>query len=224
MAECGKLVFQRDRSCVKGTIFLNMVILRVECTEAELKVSLHWSQMNWKVSANAKMTLYLFFSWIKTLVKQDCIPLGCIPPAGWPYLPVCSAPGGCLVLGGGLVPGGTCLVLWGGAGGIPTCTEADPPLWTESQTPVKIWPCPNFVAGGKNESFCTNQKQSANVRSFYLRDLLSRRCLLHGIYGVWYHLVWPGLRVHSHLRFITRLRFFSMECIEIEKMGAVSIS
>ena len=24
------------------------------------------------------------------------------------------------------------------------------PPWTESQTPVKILPCPNFVAGGKN--------------------------------------------------------------------------
>ena len=33
---------------------------------------------------------------------------------------------------------------------------ADPPrpgtpLWTESQTPVKTLPCPNFVAGGKND-------------------------------------------------------------------------
>ena len=41
--------------------------------------------------------------------------------------------------------GGACLVL---GSGIPVCTEADPPLWTESQTPVKILPCSNFVAGG----------------------------------------------------------------------------
>ena len=41
----------------------------------------------------------------------------------------------------------------GGVGcGIPACTEAGPPPWTESQTPVKILPCPNFVAGG-NEDF-----------------------------------------------------------------------
>ena len=49
---------------------------------------------------------------------------------------------------GGLVPGG----VWsrGCPGdGIPACTEADPPpLWTESQTPVKTLPWPNFVAAG----------------------------------------------------------------------------
>ena len=43
-------------------------------------------------------------------------------------------------------PGGVCS---GGGGGIPTCTEADPPpLWTESQMPVKTLHCPNFVVGG----------------------------------------------------------------------------
>ena len=50
--------------------------------------------------------------------KQNCIPVGCIPPAHWPYLTVCSAPRG----GGGggacLVPGvcawsGRCLIWWG---------------------------------------------------------------------------------------------------------------
>ena len=30
------------------------------------------------------------------LQKQDCIPVGCVPPACWPYLPVFSG-GGCLV-------------------------------------------------------------------------------------------------------------------------------
>ena len=77
----------------------------------------------------------------KQRCKQDCIPVG-IPPARWPYLPVCSArrgggclpgPGGaCLVQGGAFLvpggflpgPGGACLV---GGGGIPACTEADSP-------------------------------------------------------------------------------------------------
>ena len=38
-----------------------------------------------------------------------------------------------------------------GGCGIPACTEADtpPPPWTESQTPVKTLPWPNFVAAGK---------------------------------------------------------------------------
>ena len=26
--------------------------------------------------------------------KQDCIPVGCVPPARWPYLPACSVAGG----------------------------------------------------------------------------------------------------------------------------------
>ena len=52
-----------------------------------------------------------------------------------------------------LLPGGVCLVWggcawsWGGSG-IPACTEADPPPWTESQTPVETLPWPNFVAAG----------------------------------------------------------------------------
>ena len=46
-----------------------------------------------------------------------------------------SAPGGGVPAPGrGSVPGG-CLLLEGG--GIPACTEADPPLWTEWQTGVK---------------------------------------------------------------------------------------
>ena len=41
--------------------------------------------------------------------KQDCIPVGCIPPTRWPYLPACSARWGVSSRG--------C--------GIPACTEAD---------------------------------------------------------------------------------------------------
>ena len=99
-------------------------------------------------------------------MKQECIPVGCILPAHWPYLRVCSAPGGAYLLPRGVpawswgvsawsrgcLPGprgGACLVpggLW-----YPNMHWGTPhPLWTESQTPVKILPCPNFVAGGKN--------------------------------------------------------------------------
>ena len=45
----------------------------------------------------------------------------------------CSERRWCLVLGGCLLLGG-CLVPGGGGGGIPACTEADPPLWTEFLT------------------------------------------------------------------------------------------
>ena len=109
-------------------------------------------------------------------VKQECIPVGCVPAAHWPT--VCwrllpggvSAPGGwCAWSGGGgggvPGPGGVCLVL--GRGGVPgpgggVCSpegglasqhalrQTPSPLWTESQTPVKTLPWPNFVAAGKN--------------------------------------------------------------------------
>ena len=44
--------------------------------------------------------------------KQDCIPVGCVPPARCPYLPACTAPGG-LLLGEGMC--------------IPACNGADTP-------------------------------------------------------------------------------------------------
>ena len=79
-------------------------------------------------------------------------------------------PGGGCLLWRGLLPGGSpsggspsqgvppswgVPPFWGVSfpgGGIPACTEADPPLLTESQTPVKTFPWPNFVAAGKNGS------------------------------------------------------------------------
>ena len=69
-------------------------------------------------------------------VSQECIPVGCIPAARWPYAAVCSwGGGGCL--------------LWGGC--IPACSEADtlPRRGQNSwHTLVKILPWPNFVATG----------------------------------------------------------------------------
>ena len=73
-----------------------------------------------------------------------------------------SAPLGGVCSGGGLLRGGVCswgvstrgvsarggVCSRGGGGGIPACTEADTPPWTESQTPVKTLPWPNFVAAG----------------------------------------------------------------------------
>ena len=63
-----------------------------------------------------------------TLVKQECIPVGCVPAARCPYAEVCfrgggclpgggSAPGGCLVWGGGSAWSGGCLLLGGLPGG-----------------------------------------------------------------------------------------------------------
>ena len=44
--------------------------------------------------------------------------------------------------------------VWSG-GGIPACTEADPPP-VDRQAPVKILPWPNFVAAGNNTANKTN--------------------------------------------------------------------
>ena len=108
--------------------------------------------------------------------KQECIPVGCVPAARWPYAGVCLLRGGggvCSQGGwskGGLVPGGICsggvssqggLVLGGsGSGGglllegcIPACTEADTPP-VDRHMLVKILPWPNFVAAGNQMNVC----------------------------------------------------------------------
>ena len=61
--------------------------------------------------------------WARKVNQQDCIPVGCVPPARWSYLLACSVlEGGCLVQGGCLIPerglGGVCSQ-WGlpGSGG-----------------------------------------------------------------------------------------------------------
>ena len=62
-------------------------------------------------------------------IKQECIPVGCVPAARRPYAGVCFLGG--LPGQGGCLPGwgGVCLVggvLPGlGGSGIPACTEAD---------------------------------------------------------------------------------------------------
>ena len=58
--------------------------------------------------------------------------------------------GGCLIRGGGcLVPGGVSAL---GVSQHDLRQTPSPPLWTESQTPVKTLPWPNFVAADKKKS------------------------------------------------------------------------
>ena len=99
----------------------------------------------------------------KTLIlklKQECIPVGCVPAARRPYAGVCFPGGVCLVPGGlsawsrGGLPdpggsawswGGGAVCLVGGGHGIPAGTEADPPV--DRQTPVKTLPWPQLRCG-----------------------------------------------------------------------------
>ena len=69
------------------------------------------------------------------LNQQECIPVGCVPPALCPYLPACTAPVGVSA-----------------SGGSQHAMEQTPPPRGQNSwhTLLKILPCPNFVAGGNN--------------------------------------------------------------------------
>ena len=89
--------------------------------------------------------------------KQQCIPVGCVPPAvvavpgesppGTPqtrYPPEQAPSGPGTPLGASTPPDKA-------PPGSKHPPDLAPPLWTESQTPLNIQPCPNFVAGGNKE-------------------------------------------------------------------------
>ena len=81
-------------------------------------------------------------------------PRGCLLPGGVSSRGGCLLPGGCLLRGtvcsGGVCSGRGCL-LWGVYPSMHWGRH--PPLWTESQTPVKTLPWPNFVAAGNYYSW-----------------------------------------------------------------------
>ena len=88
------------------------------------------------------------------VLTQECIPVGCVPAAHWPYAAVYFRGGGLLsALGGGvsvprgcLLPGGVCSrgcllwgggwLLWGGSapGGVGVCSRGCIPACTEADT------------------------------------------------------------------------------------------
>ena len=84
---------------------------------------------------------FIFIGFLAIILpKQVCIPVGYVPPACWPYLPACtvrgvSAPGGgCLLLGGCLLPGSL----------LSQHALRQNPLWTGWQTGAKVLPCPKL--------------------------------------------------------------------------------
>ena len=94
--------------------------------------------------------------WVSACSRGVC--LGVSAPGG-------VSSGGCLLWGvsatGGSAPGGAggCLLLGGFC--IPACTEADTPLLTESQTPVKHYLGPTSLRSVKMYNFtlfCNNTK------------------------------------------------------------------
>ena len=108
----------------------------------------------WPLSRSKFFHFHAIFG--KQITKQVCIPVGCVLPASWLYLPACTVQGGlsapregCLLLGVVSVPGG-CLLPGGSA--IIACTETDlPSLWTEWLTDrCKTKPSQTSFSGGNN--------------------------------------------------------------------------
>ena len=84
-------------------------------------------------SPNAHCLAYQYF------YVQVCIPVGCVPPACWPY-PSMHCTGGCLTRG--CLPRRVCP---------SACWDTHSPCeQNDWLTGVKMLPCGNFVAGGKN--------------------------------------------------------------------------
>ena len=125
--------------------------------------------------------------------QQDCIPVGCVPPACCPYLPACTALGGgvwsqrvCLLLVRGGVPasgpGGGCLPLVLGV--YPSMQWGNPPCGQNSwHTLLKILPCPNYVAGGNMKAFQLSANRQAG-RQYGLHSEQSWICPGRGVGAV----------------------------------------
>ena len=81
-----------------------------------------------------------------------------------------SALGGRVSALGGSAPGGSALGEVCSLGGVVSKhAPSQTPPWTETQTPVKTLPCPNFVAGGKNKKrhslLAINTKYGVPIRN-----------------------------------------------------------
>ena len=96
-----------------------------------------WQQIHRRDYIHSTMSILGLFC---TQNKQECIPVGCVPAAHWPYAGVCFPGGGCLLLG-----------VSARGGGIPACTEADTPPCEQNDRQVeKYYLGHNFVAACKN--------------------------------------------------------------------------
>ena len=136
--------------CGQYLSWFHQMWIRHKMEQGQLHVILPYLKINSKLAQFLKC-------------KQECIPVGCVPAAHWPYSGVCFPGGwGCLLPGGsaprgGSSPGGGGCSQRGGRGWwwwYPSMHwgRHPPPLWTESQTPVKTLPWPNFVTAGNKWS------------------------------------------------------------------------
>ena len=140
-----------------------------------------------------------------------------MPPACWPYLPACTAQGGAWSGGGSAVQGGVwsggylvprgCLLLGEDAwsGGIPACTEADPPVKRSLNTPYwKILPCPKlrFRALTKRIQF-SRIPQWSDIGS------------VHRCSTIWFYLALRCSSCEQRIIEKSSLKYLDGTCIEI---------
>ena len=83
------------------------------------------------------------FMFVEKEGEQECIPVGCVPPACCPYLPACTAPGGCTWSRRSTWSQRGCTwSQWG------TCPGTPPPVNRILDTRFwKYYLAPNFVCG-----------------------------------------------------------------------------
>ena len=147
----------------RSNFYLQMVFLRIELCANKTITRMHSSRMRTGRSLTVCQSLLLGGG---VCFLGGCLLLGGLSAScgGVCFWGVCSrgvsAPVGCLLQGGlllggclllGCVCSGRCVCSRGvsapGGCGIPTCTEANTPLWTESLTPVKTLPWPQLRCG-----------------------------------------------------------------------------
>ena len=101
-------ILKKEQTWCGDKFWFECIVKKERRIEGVLTVA----DLNWKICEACIRLDPIFFVFIQFSWKyfeQDCIPVGCVPPARWPYLTACS-PGGCLLRGG--VCSGGCL-LWG---------------------------------------------------------------------------------------------------------------
>ena len=126
---------------------------------------------------------------------QDCIPVGCIPPACWPYPPACTVQGECLAPGGSapggyLVPGEGGAWSWVGVWcwGVVSkhALRQTPPPWTEFLTHATenvTLPQTSFAGGNKDTSIGNSFAiPQAKIKNYEL--LLTLKIL--ALYAWWF--------------------------------------
>ena len=146
------------------------------------------------VYADRHLEQQWFFCDANTFHEQECIPVGCVPSAHWPYLVVSAVWHACHAHPLPCTPPAThahptmhapspCMsptthARWHADPNAMQTPPAStphlprmPPPWTEWQTPVKILPCRNFVAGGNKIK--TLRRKGAIIRGAIGVDLCS---------------------------------------------------